>query len=164
MSEINPAEKAHAEYLDIVTNATQKAIAVYPELFASKKDYTEEKQKRVEKINRDSYGPPISIAFETVMGYSYNVYEELGDEPACDLASKPPEYLELITRIFDQPIPKKGENKYYSTLRTTRRKLGPLMAAVETGRLKGQYTDAEALELQTFISSRLEDINKLIAS
>jgi len=163
MSEINAADKAHAEYLNTVTDATQKAVAVYPELFASKKDYTEEKQKRVDRMYRKGYGLPMSVAFESTVGYPYDVYAELGDEPACDLKSKPPEYLELITRIFDQPIPKKTE-KYFSTLRTTRRKLGSLMAGVEAGRLKGQYTDTEADELQTFISSRLEDIDELIAS
>lgn len=163
MSELRSAEKAHAEYLDLVTDATQKAVAVYPELFASKQDYTEQKQKRVERMHRNGYGLPISVAFQSTMGYSYDVYAELGDEPACDLESKSPEYLELIARIFDQPIPKKGE-KYYSTLRTTRRKLGSLIAGVELGRLKNHYNDSESNELQTFISSRLEDIDKLIAS
>lgn len=162
MSEINSAETAHAEYLDLLTGATQKAATVYPELFATKKDYTEEKQKRVDSLNRDGEGLPYSIAFESIMGYSCDVYSELGNEPACNLASKPPDYLKLISRIFDQPIPKKGE-KYYSTLRTTRRKLGSLIAGVEAGRLKRQYTAAEADELQTFIKSRLEDIDELIA-
>jgi hypothetical protein len=163
MSEINSADKAHAEYLDNVENATQKAVAVYPELFASKQDYTEEKQKRVERMYRNGYGLPISVAFESAMGYPYDVYYDLSDEPACNLESKPPEYLELITRIFDQPMPKKGD-RYYSILRSTRRKLGPLRSGVELGRLKGQYSDAEAVELQTFINSRLEDIQKLLPS
>lgn len=163
MSEISPAEKAHAEYLDTVASAKQKAIAVYPDLFASKKDYTPENQKKVERMYRNGYGVPLSVAFESTMGYPYDIHVELEDQPAVTLDAKPPEYLGLIERIFEQPIPTLGK-KYYSTLRTIRRKLGPLRASVELGRLKSQYSNQEAEELQLFIDSRLEDVQKLLPS
>lgn len=162
MSEISQsAEKAHADYKEKVSIATNKAILVYPELFASKKDYSDDDERRVQRMNRGGFGVPFSVAFESVMGYSFDVYSELADEPVVNLYGKTPEYLDLVDKIFDQPMPEKGP-KYYSTLRTVRKQMKASMVKVELERLKQNIDDNEAAELRTFVDARLEDVQKLL--
>jgi hypothetical protein len=161
--EKTPVAHEEAEAIDgrRIEQLKSKAVKIFPDLFACKSD-VKRFESEIDGLHRDNTGRmTYPRAFEAVMGYSIDIYNQLGDKPKHTFEDKGLAYIEIAEKIFANPNPDKKMKKQLKDMikELTKLRISILGPATRGG--EDQLPQDDAIELIKFASLRIEELERL---